>query len=66
MADTARWCLVAGARRGREALAREAAALWCNSFDIVDAESGASLGEGLWPSAALGLNHRRARALHVV
>jgi hypothetical protein len=59
MADTARWCLVAGARRGREALARDAVTLWCNSFDVVDAESGASLGEGLWPSAALGLNHRR-------
>lgn len=57
MADTARWCLVANARRAREALARDAAALWCNSFDVVAAETGTSLGEGVWPSAALGLNH---------
>jgi hypothetical protein len=64
MADTARWCLVAVARRGREALAHEAAALWCNSFDAVDAESGTSLGEGLWPSLALGLNHRCGAAQH--
>lgn len=59
MADTARWCLTADARQSREALARQAAMMFCNSFDVVDAESGASLGEGVWPSLALGLNHRR-------
>jgi hypothetical protein len=59
LADTARWCLTGDARQSREALARQAATMWCNSFDVVDAETGASLGEGVWPSLALGLNHRR-------
>ena len=57
MAETARWCLTGDARQSREALAHRAAMLWCNSFDVVDAETGVSLGEGLWPSLALGLNH---------
>jgi len=57
MAETARWCLTGDARQSREALAHQAAMLWCNSFDVVDAETGVSLGEGVWPSLALGLNH---------
>ena len=57
MAETARWCLTGDARQSRESHAKQAALLWCNSFDAVDAETGASLGEGLWPSLALGLNH---------
>ena len=57
MAETARWCLTGDARQSRETLAHQAAMLWCNSFDVVDAETGVSLGEGVWPSLALGLNH---------
>ena len=57
LADAARRCLVGRARMSREALAKLAATLFCNSFDVVDAETGASLGEGLWPSAAVGFNH---------
>ena len=57
MADMAKWCLLPCARMGRAALAEEAARLWCNSFDIVEAESGKSIGEALYPSIALAVNH---------
>ena len=57
LADTVRWCLVARARSSRERLAQLAAKLWCNCFDVVDAESGASIGEGLYPSLAICVNH---------
>ncbi len=56
-AATVRWCLLPCARQSRERLAHTAARLWCNSFDVVDAESGESVGEGVYPSLALALNH---------
>ena len=57
LSDTVRWCLVARARSSRERLAQLAAKVWCNCFDVVDAESGASIGEGLYPSIAICVNH---------
>jgi len=57
LAATARRLLLASSRRSREALSLLAAALACNSFDLVDAESGDSLGEGLFPSLAVCVNH---------
>lgn len=57
LAATARRLLLASSRRSREALSLLAADLACNSFDLVDAESGDSLGEGLFPSLAVCVNH---------
>jgi SET domain len=57
MADTVRQCLLACARQSRERLAILAATMWCNCFDVVDPQSGESIGEGVWPSVALALNH---------
>lgn len=57
LADTVRRCLLGCARQGRERLARLAATMWCNSFDVVDPMTGSSIGEGVWPSLAMALNH---------
>jgi len=57
LAATARRLLVATARSSRESLALLAARLACNAFDLVDAETGDSVGEGLYPSIAVSVNH---------
>ena len=57
LADTVRRCLLGCARQGRERLARLAATMWCNSFDVVDPMMGTSIGEGIYPSIAMALNH---------
>ena len=57
LAETARFVLVASARASREVLAELACTLAANAFDLVDAESGLSLGEGLYPSIAVCVQH---------
>ena len=57
LAATARSLLLSVARESRESLALAAAKLACNSFDLVDAETGTSLAEGLYPSIASCINH---------
>lgn len=57
LAETARFVLVASARASRETLAELACTLAANSFDLCDAESGLSIGEGLYISIAISVNH---------
>lgn len=57
LAQTARRCLVASARQHLDAVMADAAALACNAMEVSDAASGAAVGEGLWLTAAMGLNH---------
>lgn len=49
-------------RSSTESLAEQAAMLSCNAFELTDRRTGEAIGEGLFPSLALCLNHRRGTA----